>query len=260
MKTVVQLNALAVRYADHFAVKGVDLSFEAGHIQALLGPNGSGKTTIFKAVLGAVAGEGTIRCQPESLRIGHLIEYPAFYSKLTVYENLQLFASYLDVNQARIAGLLRLVGLEQQQEKRFSNTSLGMRQRLGIARALLGDPHLLLLDEPTNGLDPLGARQFRELLLQIRDERGVAIVVASHNLSEVSAIADDITFLRQGRVVFQTSHTGPFDVDRANDDHYDIETASGRYRIRPQDNNTAVPHETLSLEDLYALLMEGEDK
>ena len=96
-----------------------------------------------------------------------------------MYENLQLFASYLDVNHARIAGLLHLVGLEQQREKRFSNTPLGMRQRLGIARALLGDPHLLLLDEPTNGLDPLGTRQFRELLLQIRDERGGCSAVAA---------------------------------------------------------------------------------
>lgn len=261
MTTVVKLEGLVVRYENRFALQGVDLSFESGHIHTLLGPNGSGKTTIFKAVLGAVASEGAICRQPSSLRIGHLIEYPAFYAKLTLYESLQLFASYFNANQARVVELLSVVGLALQQDQRFSSTSLGMRQRLGIARALLGDPHVLLLDEPTNGLDPLGARQFRDLLLQIRNEQGAAIVVASHNLAEVSEISDDITFLRQGRVVFQTAQTDPFVVECAQGDLYDVELTSGTYRIRPQDTDTALTTtEALSLEDVYALLMEGEEQ
>lgn len=201
MTTVVDIEGLSVRFGHSMALNSVNLSFEQGSIHALLGPNGAGKTTIFKAILGAIEHTGRIRTDPAPMRVGHLIEYPAFYARLTLLENLQLHANYLGVSHARLPELLELVGLGTQGNLPCSQTSLGMRQRLGIARALVGDPQLLLLDEPTNGLDPLGIRDCRVLLSRVRDEQDMAVVVSSHNLTEVAALADRLTFLKEGRVV-----------------------------------------------------------
>lgn len=196
-----EVEGLTVDFGGTVALRGVNLTFDGRSIHALLGPNGAGKTTIFKTILGAVDHEGTIRTAPDSLRVGHLIEYPAFYARLTLLENMQLHADYLGVPHDDLHALLALVGLEVHKDLPSSQTSLGMRQRLGIARSLVGDPQLLLLDEPTNGLDPMGIRDCRNLLRRVRDERGVAVVVSSHNLTEVAALADRLTFLKQGRVV-----------------------------------------------------------
>lgn len=201
MNPVVEVESLEVKFGDTWALSGIDLTFDRGHIHALLGPNGAGKTTLFKAILGALDHEGVIRTDPQPLRMGHLIEYPAFYARLTVLENMRLHADYLGVSHDQIPALLALVGLEPHMGLRCSQTSLGMRQRLGVARSLIGDPQLLLLDEPTNGLDPMGIRACRELLKRVRDECNVSIVVSSHNLTEVAALADRLTFLKAGRVI-----------------------------------------------------------
>lgn len=201
MKVAARIEGLNVKLGGASVIEGVDVSFRYGEIHALLGPNGAGKTTIFKAILGAVRYTGRIDTEPEALRIGHLIEYPAFYSRLSLIENLRLHADYLRVSHDELDGLLELVGLAESRNLAFGRTSLGMRQRLGIARTLVGNPGLLLLDEPTNGLDPMGIRDCRELLQRVRDERGVAVVVSSHNLTEVAALADHLTFLRAGEVV-----------------------------------------------------------
>lgn len=205
MSPVVVLEDLSVRLGGAWALRDAELSFARGSIHVLLGPNGAGKTTLFKAILGALEHTGSIRTDPRPLRIGHLIEYPAFYARLTVLENLQLHADYLEVSHDDLPELLGLVGLEARQDLPCSQTSLGMRQRLGIARSLIGDPHLLLLDEPTNGLDPMGIRDCRELLRRVRDERDVAVVVSSHNLSEAAALADQLSFLRAGRIIHSVS-------------------------------------------------------
>lgn len=201
MNPVVDIENLKVKFGDSWALSGVNLAFDRGSIHALLGPNGAGKTTIFKAILGAVDYEGVIRTDPQPLGMGHLIEYPAFYARLTVLENMQLSADYLGASHDQLPTLLSLVGLDAHMELPCSQTSLGMRQRLGIARSLIGDPQLLLLDEPTNGLDPKGIRECRELLKRVRDERNVSIVVSSHNLTEVAALADQLTFLKAGRII-----------------------------------------------------------
>ena len=198
---MINISDLKVKFGDSSALSGVDLTFDRGSIHALLGPNGAGKTTIFKAILGAVDYEGVIRTDPQPLRIGHLIEYPAFYARLTVLENMQLHADYLDAPHDQLLPLLSLVGLDTHMELPCSQTSLGMRQRLGIARSLIGDPQLLLLDEPTNGLDPKGIRECRELLRRVCDERDVSIAISSHNLTEVAALADRLTFLKAGRII-----------------------------------------------------------
>lgn len=226
MTAVVEVEDLSVSLGGTRVLSNVDITFHRGRIHALLGPNGAGKTTIFKAMLNTVDHQGTIRTEPQPLRIGHLIEYPAFYARLTVLENLQLHADYLRVSHDELPTLLALVGLDTEKDLQCSHTSLGMRQRLGIARSLIGNPHLLLLDEPTNGLDPMGIRDCRELLTRIRDERGVAVAVASHNLTEVAALADHLSFLRSGRIIHSTS----------------------RNRQSHQD-----------LEDLYLHLMRGDD-
>lgn len=226
MTPVVEVEDLGVRFGDTRALSEVSITFDQGSIHALLGPNGAGKTTIFKAILKTVDHEGTIRTNPQPLRIGHLIEYPAFYARLTVLENLQLHADYLDVSHDELPTLLALVELDAHKNLPCSQTSLGMRQRLGIARSLIGDPHLLLLDEPTNGLDPMGIRDCRELLKRVRDERGMAVVVSSHNLTEVAALADRLTFLKSGHIIHSVS--------RSHESHQ-------------------------NLEDLYLRLMQGDE-
>lgn len=195
------MRQLEVNLAGTQAVRGVDLDFNRGEIHALLGPNGAGKTTILKAILGAVDYTGVIRCRPGNLRVGHLIEYPAFYSRLSLLDNLTMYADYRSSAHDELPDLLSLVGLLSQKNLPCGQTSLGMRQRLGIARALIGNPDLLLLDEPTNGLDPIGIRDCRDLLRRVRDERGLAVVVCSHNLTEVAATANQLTFIREGEII-----------------------------------------------------------
>lgn len=181
-------------------LRGIDLRVEPGRIYGLLGPNGSGKTTLFKSILGANDHTGTIVRAP-GLRVGRLIEYPAFYGGLTLRENLELHARYLRCPLGEVPGLLAEVGLGSRADLRFSRTSLGMKQRLGIARALLGEPGLVLLDEPTNGLDPIGVRDIRELVRSVQRERGTSMVVSSHNLTEIASLADHLLFMRAGRII-----------------------------------------------------------
>ncbi|AEG80595.1 hypothetical protein CULC809_00054 [Corynebacterium ulcerans 809] len=201
MSAVIEIKHLGVKLGTTRAVHNVDLSFHRGEIHSLLGPNGAGKTTILKAILGAVDYTGTITGHPELLRTGHLIEYPAFYSRLSLLDNLKLHADYQGSPHDELKDLLSLVGLSSHHSVFCEHASLGMKQRLGIARALVGNPQLLLLDEPTNGLDPIGIRDCRELLRRLRDERNLAIVVSSHNLTEILATADQLTFIRSGEII-----------------------------------------------------------
>ncbi|GAB3206065.1 ABC transporter ATP-binding protein [Marinactinospora thermotolerans] len=181
-------------------LRNIDLRIEPGHVYGLLGPNGSGKTTLLKSILGANDHTGVIERAP-GLRVGRLIEYPAFYGGLTLRENLELHARYLRTPLGEIPGLLAEVGLGDRADLRFSRTSLGMRQRLGIARALLGEPGLVLLDEPTNGLDPIGIRDIRELIRAVQRERGTSMIVSSHNLTEIASLADHLLFMKAGRII-----------------------------------------------------------
>lgn len=258
MIPVVQLNSVSVHFRGENVVQNVDLTFAPREIHALVGPNGAGKSTLFKSILDAVHYTGAIRKNPSSLRTGHLIEYPAFYAKLTLRDNLRLHASYLGADQHEVDELISLVGLKDRNGTLFADASLGMRQRLGIARALIGEPHLLLLDEPTNGLDPLGIRHCRELLCQIREEHGTAIVVASHRLTEVGAVADRVTFLRRGETVFEATHAGPFVLTPAENDPCAVTTTKGRYRISRHERSGGETLPPLDLEDLYVQLMEED--
>lgn len=194
----------------HLQVKGtvllhdIHVTLEKGKIYGILGPNGAGKTTLFKSMLGLTNYTGEILSDNKPVtnrQFGSLIEYPAFYPKLTVEENLRLHARYLAIRNPNLQEALEQVNLWQERRKLFAQLSLGMRQRLGIARAFLGDVDYLLLDEPTNGLDPIGIKEIRLLLKDRLKSPKHGILVSSHNLTEIAAIADCLIFIKAGRIV-----------------------------------------------------------
>ncbi len=184
-------------------LKSIDLELEKGKVYGLLGPNGAGKTTLFKTLLNTINYKGDILKKPDNITIGKLIEYPAFYPNLTCIENLKLHASYADIDQddSSINYLLRVVGLVDAKQKKFKELSMGMKQRLGVAKALMGSPDLLLLDEPTNGLDPMGMKDMRDLVEKNLKNKDRIILISSHNLNEVSLITDTLLFMRNGEKI-----------------------------------------------------------
>lgn len=189
-----------------------DASFAVKHntIHAILGPNGAGKSTILKLALGLIkptAGQITVTDKNindrQNLRhIGSLIEAVSLYEHLTVYENLSVTAMERGMEKSRLLETLEIVGLTDQQHKKAKDLSMGMKQRLGIAKAIIHKPRLLLLDEPTNGLDPEGVVAMRKLLMQLISSQNVAILLTSHLLSEVDKIADEITLIQSGEITY----------------------------------------------------------
>ena len=187
------------------------MSVEKGTIHGFLGKNGAGKTTVFKILLGllkptmgeaAVLGMDSVKNNLDILkRTGSLIETPIFYEHLSAVENLQIHLDYMGTANADIEGTLELVGLPNIGTQAVSTFSLGMRQRLGIARALVHNPELLILDEPINGLDPVGIKEMRELFCRLVQEREITILLSSHILSEMEHTADRIGVIVDGMVV-----------------------------------------------------------
>jgi len=202
---------LTKKYGTRAAVDGVSLEVPTGVIAGFVGPNGAGKTTTIRMLLALVrptAGHievlGIPSSRPEAYlpRVGALIEGPAFYPGLSARRNLEVLAALGGIDQHRIDPLLAQVGLQGREGDAVKTYSQGMRQRLGIAAALLSGPALLILDEPTNGLDPAGIQEIRLLLRDLR-EQGITILMSSHLLAEVEQIADWIILLNQGKVVYQ---------------------------------------------------------
>lgn len=190
-------------------VEDVSLRVEGGEVYGLLGPNGAGKSTLLKMIAGMMhptSGEILIDEKPWTRshlsKIGALIETPPIYGNLTARENLKVRALLLNGSDERIDEVLEMVGLSEVGKKKSEKFSLGMKQRLGIALALLNRPELLILDEPTNGLDPLGVESLRGLIRNLSEE-GVTVIVSSHILVEVEAVADTIGILYGGRLLHQ---------------------------------------------------------
>lgn len=201
---MLQIKNVNLNVGNTALLSNINLTLEQGKIYGVLGPNGAGKTTLFKSMLGLTAFSGEILSdgQPVSSRcFGSLIEYPAFYPRLTVEENLKLHAQYLGLKRPNIEAALRQVNLLDARKKLFSQLSLGMRQRLGIARAFLGNVQYLLLDEPTNGLDPMGIKEIRLFLKERLNSPQHCILVSSHNLTEIAAVTDVLIFIRGGKII-----------------------------------------------------------
>ncbi len=194
-------------------LRDVNLAVPRGSIYGFLGPNGAGKTTTLRLLLGLLRRQrGRIRLLGMELganraailaRTGSLIEAPSLYGQLTAAENLRVWQVVSGCAKSRIGEVLRLVGLGDTGRKRADRFSLGMRQRLGVAIALLASPELLVLDEPTNGLDPAGIIEMRELLQRLNRETGVTVLVSSHLLAEVEKLVTDVGIIRRGQLVFQ---------------------------------------------------------
>ncbi|HEV7333287.1 MAG TPA: ABC transporter ATP-binding protein [Flavisolibacter sp.] len=193
----------------------IDLTVGQGQIYGFLGPNGSGKTTTLSLLLGLLpVQKGTIHIFGHDIRthrvgilqkLGSLVEAPSLYSHLTAKENLQLYRNVYDVPQSRIDEVLKIVGLHNVTGKTVKRFSLGMKQRLAIALALLPKPELLILDEPTNGLDPNGIIELRELIKTLNREEGITILVSSHILSEVEKMVTHVGIIARGQMIFQGS-------------------------------------------------------
>ncbi len=192
------------------AVESLNLRVPAGSVYGFLGPNGAGKTTTIRMLLGLIRPhDGTVRLfeRPFSrdplARIGALVESPALYRHLTGRENLELVRRMTGRRPSDVDRALDTVRLDDAAERRVAGYSMGMRQRLGLALALVGAPELLILDEPTNGLDPAGIREIRELLSRLASEQGITVFLSSHLLSEVEQVATQVGIVDRGRLVFQ---------------------------------------------------------
>lgn len=215
--SAISTHQLTKRYGRHRAVDAIDVEVPAGSIYGFLGPNGAGKSTTMKLLLGLTqptSGEITVLGHPLDeksraallRRVGSLIEAPPGYAHLTGAENLHIVATMLGLRDADIDRALAMVKLTQSRNKLVRHYSLGMKQRLGIAMALIRQPSLLILDEPMNGLDPAGIEEIRELLVHLSGE-GVTVMISSHLLDEVDRIADRFGILSAGRLIFQGSRS-----------------------------------------------------
>ena len=211
----IEVHGLTKRFGERTALADLDLTVPRRSVFGFLGPNGAGKTTLIRLLLGLTRpSEGSMRLLGASLpeerstalaRVGAIVEEPRFHRFLTGRENLAIAAAARSPEaHARIEDVLARVGMSDRADDRVKSYSLGMRQRLGVARALLADPELLILDEPTNGLDPAGIHEFRRMIRQFVDD-GMTVLLSSHLLDEVEKVADYVAIVDQGRVVLQGS-------------------------------------------------------
>ena len=216
---------LTKEYGGIECVAQLNMNVKEGRIYGFLGPNGAGKSTTLKMLLGLVRptdGEITIfgkRLTPktrlEILRsTGSLIESPSYYGHLTARENLKIYQTILGVSEKNIDEVLKIVRLDRQKNKKTSAYSLGMKQRLGLASALLSFPKLLILDEPTNGLDPAGIQEMRELIRSLPKQYGMTVIVSSHLLSEIDQMADDIGIIAAGKMKYQGELSRLHEIDK----------------------------------------------
>ncbi len=206
--SALEVGGLTRRYGARLALDSLDLSVEPGDIYGFLGPNGAGKTTALRCILGLIradAGRVAIFGETHPVRrrrqVGALVETPHFHEWLSGRDNLAIACAYAGLERSAVHEALERVGLADRGGDPVRTYSLGMKQRLGLARAILGRPRLLLLDEPTNGMDPVGMRDVRELILRLAREDGLTVLVSSHLLYEIQALANRVGILRRGRLI-----------------------------------------------------------
>ena len=243
---IIETKNLTKSYTDFTAVSGINLHIPKGAVYGFLGPNGAGKSTTMKMFLGLTKPSGgsfTIdgKKYPENRvqilkEIGSFIEAPAFYGNLSGEENLEIIRKILGLPKSSVAEALEIVGLTQFKKRLAKKYSLGMKQRLGLASALIGKPPILILDEPTNGLDPVGIHEIRTLIRSLPEKFDCTVLVSSHLLSEIELMADTIGILNHGHLLFEGTL-----------DQFKFGAASKGY---PADN----------LEDTFLALIDADNK
>lgn len=208
-KNILETRELSKIYREQKAVNAVSIQVRENTVYGLLGANGAGKSTLLKMIAGIVRPtqgsilvDGEVWSRKSLNKIGSLIESPAIYVNLSARENLKVRTQMLGLPEERIDEVLETVGLTQTGKKRAGKFSMGMKQRLGLAIALLNHPKLLILDEPTNGLDPIGIQDLRQMIQEF-PQKGITVIVSSHILSEVSQVADDIGIIADGVLGYQ---------------------------------------------------------
>lgn len=227
METILTIQNLDKRFGNVHAVKNVSFEIKKGNVYGILGPNGSGKSTTLGIILNVVnktSGnytwfDGKMDTHHALKKVGAIIERPNFYPYLTAKENLKLVCKIKGVNYDKVQEKLEVVGLHERKDSKFRTFSLGMKQRLAIASALLNDPEILILDEPTNGLDPQGIRQIRDIIKHIAS-LGTTILLASHLLDEVEKVCTHVVVLRKGEILY----TGTVDGIISNEGFFELQS------------------------------------
>lgn len=212
MKTILEVNNICKSFGKKQILKDVSFSLDEGEILGFIGPNGAGKTTTIKLILGLQSiGSGSVKINGYDIEkefvkainnVGAIVESPDLYMYLSGRTNLNMIANYYNnFSKDRINEVIKLTGLENRIDDKVSKYSLGMRQRLGIAAALLNNPNLLILDEPTNGLDPEGIKELRSLLKKLAKVENIGILISSHNLSELESFCTDVCIIKNGEII-----------------------------------------------------------
>ncbi len=213
---ILEIKDLRRSFGDFSAVKNVSLEIEKGDVFGFLGPNGAGKTTTIRMILGLIQSDsGEIRINGYNIKenfmkaiesVGAVVETPRFYEYLTGYQNLKQIANlHENIQSARIYEVIEIVGLRKRADDKVKNYSLGMKQRFGIARALLNEPDLIILDEPTNGLDPQGMKEVRELIRELARTKDITFFISTHLLNEVEQMCNKVAILKQGEIIISDS-------------------------------------------------------
>lgn len=212
-KCLIRTDNLTKEYKGRKAVDNLNITVYEGNVYGFLGPNGAGKSTTIKSILGLIKPTSgsimvngydvTKKREKALLKIGAMVEAPCFYRGLTGYKNLVLTANLFGLPESRVDEVLEMVRMTDAKDKKVSNYSLGMKQRLGIARAFINKPNMVILDEPTNGLDPHGIKEIRELIKSLSDEYNVTFLISSHILSEIQAVCDRIGIIEKGKLKVQ---------------------------------------------------------
>jgi ABC-2 type transport system ATP-binding protein len=232
--TILSIKNLHKRYGKIHAVNNVSLEIHKGNVYGILGPNGSGKSTTLGIVLNVVnktSGEyswfdGTMQTHEALKKVGAIIERPNFYPYMSAKENLELVCKIKNIDYSKINEKLEIVGLIDRKDSKFKTFSLGMKQRLAIASALLNDPEILILDEPTNGLDPQGIHQIRDIIRLIASQ-GTTILLASHLLDEVEKVCSHVLVLRFGKILYSGTVDG-------------ISNQSGFFELHAENNSNLI--------------------
>ena len=230
MEPILTVKNLSKKYKDKQILNNINLNVFEGDIFGFIGPNGAGKTTTIKIILGLVhASEGEIFLEGKNilkdkygdLSIGAMIDYPSFYPNLSGYNNLVLYVNALNLNKSRIDDVLEIVNLSEAKDKKVKNYSMGMKQRLAIARAFLTTPKIVILDEPTNGLDPEGVKEIRDLIKKLAKAHNTTFIYCSHMLNEVENLCNRIAIINKGSIIIEDAIENLLSTDT---EYYDIFT------------------------------------